>query len=164
MIKNPSDTTRARALDALTNMATIIKRERLVRGQYITPEQDGDTTAICTGRRACLIGSLWLGAGVRPKRDYWETIALPGVDPDARASFLRHRPGLRLAYDALNRAAERKLPELSPSRRRRTLSWHGSNPKLGDSLAEALFEATRALNRDEALKLVNAAKRIVRTV
>lgn len=104
------DRTQQQALKALDGMRQIVENEMLTRGQYTTddvvkPEMKG---SICGGRKYCAVGSLWAAHGVKvtPIARAWvTTFSLPGVEPELRENFLKHRHGLRTAYEALNDAA-----------------------------------------------------------
>src|SRR4051812_668533 len=109
----PAESTKEKALDALTGMAAIVKNEMLMHNNYVTPtvvnEKLAKAGAICRGHKACAIGSLWLGAHVRMTLDdeydgikYYD---MPGVAPDERDDFVKTRPGLKLAYEKINEAA-----------------------------------------------------------
>lgn len=100
--------TKESALDALEGMRQIVRREMLIAGCYIDDEISNArlarSEAICGGRKHCAIGSLWAGYGVKPK---WRNgyLYLAGVERDIRNRFTKTRPGLRVALDALNAAA-----------------------------------------------------------
>lgn len=160
--------TKQKALKALDGMLEIERNEMLVRGEYISVEIDDELAergAICGGHRACLVGSLWLGYGVKPEKGTFcwgeEFYKLPGTE-DGRAAFLSRRPGLKVAYDALNDAAERCVS--------RALSnadyedFHGEARRVySGSLAETLFESgdTYDLKNDRAAmrRLIKSARR-----
>lgn len=114
--------TRKKAIRSLDGMAEIVAKEMLVKGDYVGDEIDADLKAqgaICGGHKYCAIGSLWAGAGIHPKRDVYTYISgdkdvifsLPGVTNRERDSFLDKHPGLKVAYDALNEAAEDFISE-----------------------------------------------------
>lgn len=93
---------RARAVKSLDGMAEIVRNEMLVKGHYVTSVVRPDmASSVCGGRRYCAVGALWAAGGVRVDASG----ELPGVEEHARDGFLAHRPGLRLAYEALNEAA-----------------------------------------------------------
>lgn len=102
-------TPRFTALEILDRMEQIVEAEQIVHGCYIaddTPPQRGHR-ALCGGRQACAVGSLYLAAGRRPKADAWGDPYLPGVEPKERDAVMGRNPELRRAYDALNAAARR---------------------------------------------------------
>jgi hypothetical protein len=153
----PSQKTVGQALDALDGMATIVKREMTGRvgyvSQYTYDKRLAESGAICGGRKYCAVGSLWVGAGIKPE-GHDGTVNLPGTDEDERDAFLRGRHGLRLAYNALNEAADAYVKRTGA---RKTA--------LFEAPIEALFEGqANGLNRTELLKVVNDAKRRVRKV
>lgn len=149
----PSEATRAKALKALDGMREIVRAEMLTAGTYVSsyisnPNRLG---SICGGRKHCAIGSLWAGYGV--KRGKYGDMA--GTDQDVRAHFLRPRHGLRLAYDALNQAAQEFVTK-----------HDGISPRE-DFVAplEALFEGSwddGDLTKRDLLGIIAAAKRKVR--
>lgn len=112
-----TENARSKALKALDGMAEIVRNERLIRGQYIDDEFEPEmATAVCQGHRYCAIGSLWAGYGVKVKRskDYWGEYdyALPGTsEGDDREAYLKNRPGLRAALEALNEASDAFVEE-----------------------------------------------------
>jgi hypothetical protein len=154
--------TRAKALDALNGMAQIVKNEMLVRNQYATahvvnPELAG---SLCGGYKYCAIGSLWVGYGV--KVDGARRGVLPGVQDYERGEFFRTRPGLSLAYDALNASAdtfiERHGVDLDAACIE--IDFGGFSSSL-----EALFEGDGGgdvVDRKALLGIINSAKRKVR--
>lgn len=109
-IKN--EEVRQEALDALSGMNSVVRNDMLVRGEYLTDfvVDDGlaKKGAVCNGHQACAVGSLWLGAGVKLKGSAEYGRYLPGVDSGyTRTKFLSRKPGLKLAYDAMNEACDR---------------------------------------------------------
>lgn len=149
---------RDKALDTLTGMSQIVKNEMLIRGEYVTPVRNrklADEGAICGGRKACAIGSLWIAAGVKVEPQGALGARLPGIYDSQRPGFLRRRPGLRLAYEALNEAAEEYAVEHNKVATIKRSHF--------DSPIEALFESRAAkIGRPELLSLINVAKRKVR--
>lgn len=151
-----NETTRAKALSALDGMREIVRREMLVQGEYVeqditSPQLSG---AICGGRKHCAVGSLWVGAGVKYEKDYDGWITLPGVASFERPDFLRPRHGLRVAYDAINRAAQAFADK------------NGIDLEEMDLTApiEALFEGHcgNDLTKSDLLKIISAAKREIK--
>lgn len=105
----PAASTKTRALRALAGMRTIIENEMLCHGVYVSDEVEDPEKAgqLCGGRHMCAVGSLWVGGGVKVIIDpTWHDAQLPGTESDDRDDFLKHRPGLRLAYEAMNAAAK----------------------------------------------------------
>lgn len=141
-----NEKTRKTALKALDEMTEVINNEMLLHGRYVTEAVEcpdlAAAGAACGGRRACAVGALFLGAGVKAKG-----LNLPGAFPHERPGFLAHRPGLRLAYDALNKAAAKKHPRLLARVAAESDDYHYdendreiSQVKLVGAL-EALFES-----------------------
>lgn len=149
------------ALRALIGLEEIEANQMMKRGFYLTDQVVNPLLAkagaVCGGHQACYVGSLWLGAGVQYVKEtrcigyeadengdyivdpatgdwtektenYW---TLPDVgERDRYAAFLVH-PGLELAYDASNVAADAYFelhPEVMPN------LDHGAS-------CEALFES-----------------------
>jgi hypothetical protein len=99
-------------VEIVRNMQKIIANEMLTRGEYVEEDVSNprlaEQGAICGGRRACAVGSLWLAALVPmefkdPDHPTWGD--MPGVLVRDRLDFLDDKPGLASAYDALNAAA-----------------------------------------------------------
>lgn len=151
-----AESTREKALKALDGMAEIVRKERLVRGDYVSKDFDLTmSTAICQGHRYCAIGSLWAGAGVKVKRHTWH-VELPGVYEDDRVEFMARRPGLRLAYAELNAAAERY------AKRHRISLNDAEDDEHFAAPAEALFEQRKQVGRPELLRIIASARRQVK--
>lgn len=103
---------------------------------------------LCTGRRACAIGTLWLAAGIEPVPE--STVGfftLPGVGKKAeREAFLAERPALDLAYEAVNATARvyyDEHPNLDAVNS--SVDYVAMDELMGDawdSELEALFEET----------------------
>lgn len=149
-----TESTKAKALDALEGMRQIVRREMVITGSYVEDEISNPNLigAICGGRKHCAIGSLWAGAGIRPTVNEW-SVHLPGVG-EPREGFLRHRHGLRLAYDSLNAAAQ----ELADRRGLRLeVTWESQ----AEGLFEGHYDADRLTKRD-LLAVIAAAKRRVK--
>lgn len=129
------DAVQITALRALEGMAEVVRNEMLAQGRYVrhlTRPDLAASGAICGGHQACAIGALWMGAGIKPRRDVWGEWMLEGADDSSnRDVFLEDRPGLRLAYNALNDAADRYVHDhdLSP-----TASFSSSMERLFESL------------------------------
>lgn len=138
--------TRDKALATLNGMAEIVRNEMVRRGVYVTAEIVNpdlrEQGAICGGRQACAIGSAYLAAGVRPKRDEDDYLVLPGVEQRERDDFLRHRPGLRVALAALNEEAEAYI-------KRNKLEEFLARDSYYHDAIEALFEARKDQGWDD---------------
>lgn len=165
----PAESTKEQALEALTGMATIVKREMLVRGSYVgdrvVNKKLAEEGAICQGRKYCAVGSLWVGAGIKPKVTSFGYARLPGVFEHERDRFITHRPGLKLAYEKVNEAARDYARKngiediLDRTPKYRAGPWEAE--------IEALFESKSRrpgakVGRPELLQIINSAKRKVR--
>lgn len=151
-------------LQVLDNMRSIVEREMLTHGQYITSfvvdEELASQGAICGGHRACAVGSLWLAAGVKPNKDKWGEHTLPGVAADYRRDFLADKPTLRLVYDTLNEVAQDYIT---------SHNLHISFAWAHAGALESLFEGGShrhtydadepAIDKSIMLELIDAAKR-----
>jgi hypothetical protein len=159
----PSQRTIDQANKALDGLEVIVRNERFVHGEYITQDVDPmHSGAACKGHKACLLGSLWIGAGVPIKRFAHSRAAfLPGLTDGApRDEFLRYRPGLRLAFDALNTAADRRIARLSPYKQNLIMVRARGLCREWPSSAEGLFECEK-LGRTDLLRLIASARKIV---
>lgn len=110
------------ALGALGGMQIVVNNEMLKRRTYISDcvedQELAEAGALCGGHKACAVGSLLLGAGVKPTMsgDYAD---LPEANPNTlvsgrpspREKFMADNPGVKLAYDALNQAAQQWADE-----------------------------------------------------
>jgi hypothetical protein len=110
------------AMAALGGMSIIVNNEMLKRRQYVSERVIdhalADTGALCGGHGACAVGSLLIGGGVSPvcTDDYgnqYYDLPMAFVDRGKREEFLaeKENAGLKLAYDALNEAAQRFADE-----------------------------------------------------
>ncbi len=159
MIKNPSEKTRKKAHDVLNGIEQIARNEMLIQGEYVTEEVVNEELAkkgaICGGRAACLIGSAYVSAGYGYIDEY-DYFRLPGIGDTAdldeeRKAFLRHRPGLRLAIEALDKCAVRRMGESQ-------LNWYNQS--------EAYFEQyldgySQVEIRRKVISLCKSAHRVV---
>lgn len=103
-----------KAIDTLDGTISIARNEMLAHAGYISPSIVNSELAkqgsVCRGHQACLIGSMWLAGGVRRTGSRFRGYDLPSVSQGSeRDRFLARRPGLLLAYDATNAAAERYM-------------------------------------------------------
>lgn len=100
-----------KAINTIDGMIEIAKREQLIQGTYVDDKVDETLKiegAICGGHKACLIGSAYIAYG--RKIEAGDAYAwLDGVEPDERYTFLRRRPALRLAIDALDTEAMKRM-------------------------------------------------------
>lgn len=135
------------ALEILRQMGYLARKDKIKRVGYINEADFGNAEPVkevplCNGFNMCAIGSLWISAGVKPRKDKWGDWGLPGADEDTRSSFINRRPPLKLAYIYLNRVAreymEKEIPEFEPN-------------DCFDAEIEALFESDSS-DRD---KIVN---------
>lgn len=176
----PSGSTYEKALETLDNMRQIVKNEQLKRGEYVSQEKDDELAAqgaICGGHKACLLGTTWLGYGIKPiiqmGHYYGPEVELPGIeDEETRAIFLKRRPALKLVYETLNELADAKLPEKKRGEFRDN-EWDEEknryiySQRRFASQAEEFFEVTlknkpQRVVRKEILALIQQAKRKIR--
>jgi len=155
-----------KALDILDGMLQIADNEMITKGIYYKEECERPDLKdqICGGHRACLIGSMWVAALVRPKKlEYWDELTLPGVEyGEDRDEFLKRRPGLRLAYNALNEAAERRLVKISPDWEKNEVDFSTNNVGADAGPAEFLFENTDfGTTRGDLKRLIRSAIKVV---
>lgn len=153
--RNPHE----KALQTLDGMAQIVRAEAMARGSYVGDDAPPEAPPICQGVRACAVGSLYLAYGVRSKVAEDGDRYLPGVYAFERKGFMERRAGLRLAYDALNEAADRYA-----ERRRINLDEHSyMGPRAG--ALERLFEHDAGedeVPRGDLLRIIAGAKRRVK--
>lgn len=157
-------TTETKAIETLDRMRQIVKNDMLTRGEYVTQKvvdkKLAEEGAVCRGRKACAIGSLWLAYGVELENDWGTHMSLPGTEEPAY--YARNRPALKAALNALNAEAEafiEKNPAVLRSFSRRSMG------EAFDQPIEQLFEGaygTKLVDRDTMLKLITGAKRRVR--
>lgn len=107
---------RAEAVKIFEGMEQIIRNEMLVRRVYITEHvvnlDLAESGAICGGHQACMVGSMWIAAGVRMERDAEGFLDLPGVTAGhERKEFLAEHPALRLAYETMNELSRQFMEE-----------------------------------------------------
>lgn len=145
---------RAGAISALDGMRSIVRAEMLTQGEYVENEISNPrrVASLCGGRKHCAVGSLWVGGGIRPKITPGGLIYLPGAEGYLRKDFLRRRPALRTAYNALNEAA------------RDFAEKHDIVLTSFDNGIEGLFENHygEELTKRDLLAVIAAAKRKVR--
>lgn len=153
-----------KAVTILEGMEQIAERNMLIHGRYVTAEvhspELAQSGAVCRGHKACAIGSLYLAGGVRmtyEKTNSGIMLAnMPGVDEEDRAEFLRNRPALRAAYDALNEAADRFI-------KRNGVKF--PYDRTFNASIEALFEEGtldgRSINAPELTRVIKSARRSV---
>lgn len=112
-IKNRRTT--RKALRVCDGVISIAANEMLVQGTYVTEhvanQELKERGAICGGRKACLVGSMYLSHGDLPTKEeaneryghsgFWAGIFRPPYRPE----YMADRPALKLAYDAFNTAA-----------------------------------------------------------
>lgn len=167
-----------RAINALVNMSIIVENEMVASGSYITDVVDtSKTDAICGGRKACAIGSLWVGYGIEPVIIHRENadvddVILPGVDQNERREFFREHPGLGLAYKELNNATDRWIKDHPGRYQMRCYQssleglFEGSYPDFYDddnnSVCQcencAKLRSTGRLTREDLLFIIASAK------
>jgi len=153
------------AVGILDRMGEIVRSEMVARVGYVSQEvyDESRTGSLCGDRRYCVVGALWVAGGAKVRRRFggggcgcgW--VELPGAQPLGRRSYLRNRPALALAFDALNATAEAYI------------SRHDVLTDAEcDAPIEALFEggsftadgdSTTPHGRRELLRIIAAAKR-----
>lgn len=147
----PSARTIQGAIKALDGFAQVVKNEQIVHGIYVADEVErpdlAEAGAICGGRRACAVGSLWIGAGVPiqvGESEWGISTDLEGVHAEDRPAFLARRPALRLAYETLNATAEELWPKQAVAAYK--AGWYDEDgPNVG--AMEALFESGQLRGR-----------------
>ena len=159
-----SERTKQQAIDALNGMATIVRAEMIERGEYVSEElvNPNRVGQICGGHRACAVGSLWLGGGIKPdiekKAGVEIWVDLPGTSPGEREDFLRPRHGLRTAYEALNDAATSYMARHHIAR-----EYMSDWAREFDAPIESLFEdEIIGLSKKDLLGIIKSAKERVR--
>lgn len=94
------------AIGIIERMQEVVHNDMLIRGDYIdsrnVDEKMKESGSICGGHRVCAIGSLWIGAGIKPqnRRAGWY---LPHIT--TRRDAFDEVPGLELAYTMLNKVS-----------------------------------------------------------
>lgn len=143
---------KAKALATIDGMAEINDAEMMHPGTYVTdvvrPERKH---AICGGREACLIGSMFLAYGVRAGEA--ETYSPAGA---LRRDYLDRHPDLGVVYDVLNEVAGEILVK-------RGYGATGTPHRDVLGNAEYLFENAGADQDDVAELLAGARRRIEAT-
>lgn len=146
-------TTRKSALSALAGMTGIVEVEALVKGMYVSNTQYPNLPSICDGRHFCAVGSLWAGAGHKATES--NDFMLPGIAQDDREGFLRHRPGLKAAYEALNTAATQYIEQEGLRR-----DWFDDcDDEEFTAALESLFEEYDNVGRPELLDVIEIARK-----
>lgn len=184
-------TVREGALEILEGVREITHKEMIAHGYYFQNAEDLTLTdAICRGHKACLMGSLWLGARVEPVENVEEAyqpelgstrgdivevkvLDLPGLtDGDDVYELYRQRPDLELAVEAVDLAAVMIALE------RHDLVPRGDHiERMGEALFEAFdhkwqlassgrptwtgYSEMPVLDRNGVLELVDLAELIV---
>lgn len=102
---NPLPETRDSAYDVLAGFSNIVSFHRLVHGHYVAAGVDDESFVhnVCQGHRACSVGACAISYEGDPDR------ARKISYPESRRRTFRERPGLLLAYYALNAAANEQL-------------------------------------------------------
>lgn len=121
------------AIRILDGIIQIAENEMLQQGIYVGPVADeklAEKGSICGGRKACLVGSLFLSAKHAgeieppPPRYPWLNAyqdlydRWPMSSGDSRESFIADHPAMKLAWDTLSRLAVRDMIDeefLAPS-------------------------------------------------
>jgi hypothetical protein len=163
-----------KALDALEGMRQIVRREKIVFGEYCEPGQENPNTP-CGGHRYCAVGSLWVGYGIKPKVHHdpdlgheYDHAILPGSGAHRREEFVKNRPGLRLALEHLNASAERVAPAYGVGLE--DAEFNDAIEVLFEGIPEAVPGRRKNVNtpktvrvgREALLKCITQAKRSIR--
>lgn len=163
---------REKALDTCDGVIEITKNEMLIHGDYVTAcirnHDLKEKGSICGGRQACLVGSEFLAYGVRVFSD-----TFPGFHPRRRKAVMRNRPGLRIAYEAINEAARRYAlkgwPEYVAQELREFSDQWEDETTPDEGWGEWFFEDLCSYNnvptdeiREHVIKIVRNAKRLIR--
>lgn len=131
------------ALTILDGMESITRNEMLTRGTYVTEDiidlELAEQGAICGGRQACMVGSMWLAAGVKLEFDEIGELTLPGVFLEERQAFLEDRPALAMAYYAMNSVSHDYIIDHN------LRNWRWDHRDPAEDWMEALFEAANPL-------------------
>ena len=154
-----------KARKALKRMTEIVKNDMLIKEEYVTPdvfsEELAKAGAVCQGHKACAIGSLWLGAGVKMQDNGYGEFEMPGVMEGYRERFFDYgHEDVRVAYDALNEAAARFI-ESNP---RVAVSVDYNYEAEIEALFEGCYDETNHLaedwqiGRDEMLEIIKDAR------
>lgn len=153
------------AYEAIDGIIQIAKREQLKQGFYISQDIDQELKnegAICGGRQACLIGSLYISYGIKGRwqSDSWggKDWGLPGVNPRQRERYLKNKPDLKLAYETLNETALRYIKKNYPY----NIDDQDETEPI-EGWAEHLFESIlprsdEAWDDEQAVELYNATR------
>lgn len=128
------------ALQALDGIIEIAKNDMLRQGVYLTDEVKNQELkkagAVCGGKQACLYGSLWVSAGYRR---VGSDRLLYGVASKKRERYMKDKPALKIASDALEQAAKRRIVQLD--RESRDDIEYMAEMHFNNSFAEAYFES-----------------------
>lgn len=148
---------RDEALAILDRMQTMVDNEMVAHvgyiGEDIVRPDLKKADAICGGRNACAVGSLWLAAGVRLRKNKdWGDVELPGVDHERRSAYLKRKPALRYAYDALNAAAQTYIDSDE------SLGSLRCAPGALEDLFENWFRRGRSIDPSELTHVIAAAR------
>jgi hypothetical protein len=105
-----------KARKVLTGARQLAAAEALMWGSYVERDYDRPRTAICSGNRYCLFGTLWVGAGIEPpaphedsRGHFWATVL-----PSERTTAYAEYPGLELAVAVVNELATEEIAKFDP--------------------------------------------------
>lgn len=145
-------TPQEKALDTLDGMKEIVEHEMIERGSYSTAEIiDRDLYekgAVCGGRRYCAIGAMVVAYGIPSHQESqgrypWEqTVDFGMAVSGGRRSYYKKHPGLDIAHDALNEAADQYAKQ------------YGLGMPGGTSAIEDLFESNPFFDDTEEGRVV----------
>jgi hypothetical protein len=155
--------TQEKALATCDGVIEIAKNEMLVRGNYITGIVDDKLKqqgAICGGRQACLVGSLYLAHGVPEMFGPFFSFSA-----SKRENHMRYRPALRLAYYAINEAAHRRMKVTNPDKLARLTRRYGvPDEGWGEFFFETFLRSRpNAVVLAEVVQVIRSAKRLIRS-
>lgn len=157
-----------KALSVCDGVIEVAENDMLAKGQYVFEEVSNPRLrargSICGGHQACIVGSMFLAHGDLPEYDEVDhtPIMWGGIFSKRRDEWLSERPGLALAYRAINRAAKTTIDEYYSE-------WSDRDPNVGPykGWGEYFFERVlegedRENVASEVIGVANLAKRLIR--
>lgn len=164
---------KSHAIATCDGVITITKREMLQQGVYVSHNicdpKLADEGAICGGRKACLVGSIFLANG-HTYHEFMRAASggspyvghLPSWFQTGRWEFMADKPSLSLAYDAFNEAAWEAI-----ERDHAELDIEAEFPPI-EGWAEYFFEVvledeSQEVIQAEVIALANRAKTLIET-
>lgn len=168
-----------KALNTCDGVIEIAANEMLLQGSYVTqrvmnPKLE-DEGAVCGGRKACLVGSIFLAYGITYRKLLRLTDHIPSFFLEDRDWFMDERPALKLAYNAFNQAA---FEVIEREHQHRIAFQHDYDPRTNkysisdrpevpaDGWAEFFFERILENHehdeiREEVISVANRAKELI---